>query len=203
MATNDDYERRFMGADEVLFRERVRMAWWGHLLHLVAFAMALHAFFLSGAWLGLLVVPFAWLVLMTLRVAVSRSDVHVQLGVFGPRIPLADIESVDALPGGGVLGWRARMTFGPVYSVPSSARGLVRITYLKSGHRRSVRFSSRDPARMVRAIESARAGGRARIAHVAAVPPQGAYARELAEAEAEVEEMLGTRVDPLTRRASG
>jgi hypothetical protein len=194
MTTLDDYERRFMGAGEVLLRERVRMAWWGHALNLVGFILALHAFLVSGAWLGLVVVPLAWLVLMTLRVAVSRTDVHIQLGLFGPRIPLADIESVEAVKGG-FLALRGRMTFEPMFSVPSSARDLVRITYRKGGRRRTVRFSSHDADRMVRAIESARTAGWASLARVPSPSAADVAARELAEAE----EALGTGGDRRAR----
>ena len=202
MTTIDEYERRFMRADEVLYRERLRLAWWGHLVFLAALGSALHAFLLSGAWLGLVVVPLAWLVLMSLRVAVSRSEVHVQLGVFGPRVPLADIESVESIAGG-IFSWRGWMSFERMYGMPSAARGLVRMVYRKNGHRTAVRFSSREPERMVRAIEQARTArttGPARIALVA--PPAAAEtaARELAEAEAELEEELGSRVDPWARR---
>jgi hypothetical protein len=201
MVTTDDYERRFMGDGEVVYRERIRMAWWGHALHILGFILAIHAFMVSGAWLGLVVVPLAWLVLMTLRVAVSRTDVHVQLGLFGPRVPLADIETVEAVKGG-LLGLRARMAFEPTFSVPSHARDMVRITYRDGARRRKVRFASHDAPRMVRAIESARTAGWARIALVTPPPAAEVAARELAEAQAELEEELSTRVEPWARRGT-
>jgi hypothetical protein len=214
--TTDDYAQRFMGTEgKVLFRERVRMAWWGHLAFLAAFLLAIHSLVVTGAWLGLVVVPFGWVTLMALRVAVTRYDVHLQLGLFGPRIPLADVESVEAVKGG-FLGLRARLALEPIFSVPSASRDLVRIVYRKGDRRQALRFSSRDPQRMVRAIESARTAGWATIARVPGaapaavrVPPVEAApsaaetaARELAEAEAELEEELGNRTDPWARRGS-
>ena len=37
-----------------------------------------------------------WAMFMVLRVAVNTAHVHVQLGLFGPKIPIADILSCEA-----------------------------------------------------------------------------------------------------------
>ncbi|MDP9152259.1 MAG: hypothetical protein M3O36_20230 [Myxococcota bacterium] len=68
-----------------------------------------------------------WLVMMTLRVVVTERRVHVQLGIFGPRIPVETIEGARVVRPPFVTGWGIRFVArGITYSVPgerSRARG--------------------------------------------------------------------------------
>jgi hypothetical protein len=159
----DEYERRYMGADEALARERVRMAWWGHAIFLAALAWALESAVARHDFLSLILplilISIVWLVFSTLRVAVTRAAVHVQLGVFGPKIAIGDIERAEVARGSIVrMGWGLRYGLdGTVtYSVPSAARDYLRIVYKRGRGRRVVRVMSADPGRLVRAIEVAR-----------------------------------------------
>jgi hypothetical protein len=49
-----------------------------------------------GALMGALMVTFA-----SARVVVSEGELHVQIGMAGPRVPMAEIESVAIAPSGG------------------------------------------------------------------------------------------------------
>jgi hypothetical protein len=161
-AAPDGYARRFMGADEALAHERVRMAWWGHGIFLFALGWAMRSAIVSHHFLSLALVPIVWLFFTTLRTVVTRSAVHVQLGVVGPTIALSDIESVEVAQGSFVrAGWGIRFSFdGTVtYSVPSAARDYLRIVYRRGRGHRVVRVMSADPGRLLRAIAVARDTG--------------------------------------------
>lgn len=113
----DAYEREAMpGVGEVLFRHKVTSPRWlialttlfpsTVLLGLgaaVSFAgetgpgLALIGGGLGlGALMGALMVTLA-----SARVVVSEGELHVQIGMAGPRVPIAEIESVKIAPSGG------------------------------------------------------------------------------------------------------
>lgn len=113
----DAYEREAMpGVGEVLFRHKVTSPRWVIALTTVlpstvllglgaamSFAgetgagLALIGGGLGlGALMGALMVTFA-----SARVVVSEGELHVQIGMAGPRVPIAEIESVTIAPSGG------------------------------------------------------------------------------------------------------
>jgi hypothetical protein len=160
----DAYEQRYMHADEALARERVTMAWWGHAIFAFALVLVGRAAFLdhrAHGFVGLVAVPLLWLVFMTLRTSVTASHVHVALGLFGPKIDIGDIEKAEVVRGAAARagGWGIRFGLNGVvtYSVPRLLRDCVQITYRRGRRLRKVRVMSAEPARLVGAIEAARA----------------------------------------------
>jgi hypothetical protein len=104
---------------------------------------------------------------MFLRVSVTASHVHIQYGLFGPRIPIdaisdARVERYDPSRHGG-WGIRRGADGSSAYSVPGGGECGVKISYVKRGRERRVFASSDRPEELVAAIEKARAG-RVRIA---------------------------------------
>ncbi|MEO7091805.1 MAG: hypothetical protein ABI175_01060, partial [Polyangiales bacterium] len=107
----DEYERRYMPGDGgVLHRAKMRAPWWFFLFFLVPIAIEIVAFgtlaltvptFPKGLLLApaLLIPIFGMLALLfaVLRVTVSRKMVHVQYGLFGPKIPIDAIQSADVV----------------------------------------------------------------------------------------------------------
>ena len=107
----DDYERRYMSGDgDVIHRAKMKAPGWFFLLFLIPIVIECVVFgtlaftvphFPKGMLLvPALVVPFLALMAIlfsVLRVTVSRKIVHVQYGLFGPKIPIDAIESADVV----------------------------------------------------------------------------------------------------------
>jgi hypothetical protein len=153
-----------MHVDEALARERVTMAWWGHAIFALALVIVVRAAFVEPralAFAALVAVPLLWLVFMTLRTAVTGSHVHVQLGFFGPKIDIRAIEKAEVVRGAAARagGWGIRFGLKGVvtYSVPSLLKNYLQIKYRCGARLRTVRVMSSEPARLVGAIEAARA----------------------------------------------
>jgi hypothetical protein len=120
-----------------------------------------------GNLIALLVLLLAWMLFMYVRVTVTADTVHLQLGVFGPKIPVADIVEACAenYPVAKYRGWGVRFALdGSVaYSVPGYGRG-VRIRFTKKNGREStVWVTSPEPEALVAAIEQARAAKGVRV----------------------------------------
>jgi hypothetical protein len=131
----DDYETKYMGGGEALARSRAGMPWWFHLLLGMACIAVVGSAVASGTLVSLLTLPVLLLsgvLFMFLRVTVTAETVHVQLGVFGPKIPLADIVevAVEKYPVLKYGGWGIRFALdGRVaYSVPGHGGRGVRIS---------------------------------------------------------------------------
>jgi hypothetical protein len=158
----DRYERTYMRANDALARQRIPMAWWGHALFATPFALILRAVVAqprAALFVALAIVSLLWLLLMTLRVAVTRTHVHVQLGFFGPKIPIGNIESVQAGRGPRLrTGWGIRLGIdGAVtYSVPAPIRDYLEIVYRTGSRQRIARVMTDDPKSLVDAINTAR-----------------------------------------------
>jgi hypothetical protein len=180
MCGADDYERKYMGGDGALARSRARMPWWFHALIGLVGTMSLVSAITSGnvvvlAW-SLATVPVlavVWLLFLYLRVTVSADALHVQLGLFGPKIPIADVleatvAQYDVLKYGG-WGIRLGLDGSVAYSVPGyGGRGL-RVRFTKGGRERTVFVTSPNPDELVAAIEKAEKARGVRIANDARV----------------------------------
>jgi hypothetical protein len=124
----DAYEREAMpGVGEVLFRHKVTSPRWlvglstflpSTILGVGGIVTALTVSPLAG--LGMIAGSVAVGVLMsflmvtfaTARVAVSEGELHVQIGMAGPKIPIAEIASVRVAPSGrNKLGMGASIDF--------------------------------------------------------------------------------------------
>lgn len=107
----DEYERRYMpGEGDVLHRAKMRAPWWYFLLFGIPIAIELVVFSVLAATVkhfppGLFAIPgfvvpllaFMAILFSVLRVTVSRKTVHVQYGLFGPKIPIDAIQSADVV----------------------------------------------------------------------------------------------------------
>jgi hypothetical protein len=193
----DDYEKKYMGGGEALARSRAGFPWWFHAIMGFVCVMVARTAFVHpaiGSLIALPVLLLAWILFMYVRVTVTADTVHLQLGVFGPKIPIADIVEVCAekYPVAKYGGWGLRFALdGSVaYSVPGYGRG-VRIRFTKKNGRESTAWvTSPEPDVLVAAIEQARAAKGMRVGssvRVAANVAQQLEAGEQAVAERPVQ----------------
>lgn len=112
----DAYEREAMpGVGEMLHRQKVTSPKWalaiatlGPVIPLCGIGVTLlvggqilgGAGALLGAALAFAGMSFLMVTFATARVAVSEGELHLQLGMAGPRIPIEDIASVSLAPSG-------------------------------------------------------------------------------------------------------
>ncbi|HEX7604868.1 MAG TPA: hypothetical protein VF316_24785 [Polyangiaceae bacterium] len=192
MAAPDDYESKYMGGGEALARSRVGWPWWFHAIMGTSGAFLILSAIASSTLVPLLSLPIlavVWLLLMFLRVTVTTEHVHVQLGLFGPKIPIAKLVSAKAedyqpLKYGG-WGIRLGRDGSWAYSMPGSGGRGVRLTYeTEGGKKKEVFVSTNDPEAVLAGIAKARAGIGVRVADEVRVEE----ARDpVAEAEADPE----------------
>lgn len=161
----DGYERDYMSDGEVvIMREKTRMNWKAQgfaalgSLFVVVWSVT-HANVLLGLGLGVGLMLFS-LLFAVLRIRVTTEHVHVQYGVMGPKIPLASIESVEAVE----HQWTSALRWGvsPVgrgqwlYSIAGDDGRAVKITWTKQGKRLVHYIGSPDHEELASAIEAAR-----------------------------------------------
>lgn len=164
----DAYETEFMSGGDVIAREKFVVPRWVLAIFVAAFAIPAAATLLTGApiWLSLLTVLPAvpiTLLMSVIRVSVSNEALHIQYGVMGPKIAIGKIieaEAVDyrALDYGG---WGVRYQISTktrIYNTIGDAGRALRVRYDDDGVLRTVLVSSRDPERLVAAIEQAKRG---------------------------------------------
>ncbi len=171
----DDYEREFMEGDALYREKSVSRGGFAFLAGLATLIGSLSPIlFLTlpeGArWAALMPLPSALItaacavLFVTLRVAVTRSHVHVQYGLAGPKIAVERITAVRAER----YSWREWGGWGVkmrgkgqwAYSSTAAGDGGVRIEHLGEDGAPCVTWvSAKDPAVLVEAIERARHGG--------------------------------------------
>jgi hypothetical protein len=112
------------------------------------------------AALSFLILPFFWLLFSVLRISVTREEVFVQYGLFGPKIAVRDIERCAAVSYDWKKygGWGIR--YGADGSVAYNMMGdhgrAVEIVYKKDGKQKKVLVASPDPERLAAAVNKAR-----------------------------------------------
>ena len=168
LRSDDDYERRHMSDESgVLYRDKfVAPPVFHALMGFVTLASVIPAFFTEAAvMLALLATAapllFVWLLFSVLRVSVSRDNVNIQLGLFGPKIPISDISSAEAVDYDwkkfGGWGIRRSMDGEWAYNMMGDAGRAVRLEYTDGkGKRRKLTVTAKSPALLVDAIERAR-----------------------------------------------
>jgi hypothetical protein len=159
----DDYEKKYMSGEGALATARARMPWVFDALLLILAAFTTATSIASGTWVALATVPLlllVWLLFMFLRVTVTPDALHVQLGLFGPRIAMDEITSAtvakyEALKYGG---WGIRMGLdGSIaYSLPGHGGKGVAVTFTKNGKARKMFVTCPNPEEIVAAIDKAR-----------------------------------------------
>jgi hypothetical protein len=205
MSGADEYEKKYMGGEGALARSRAMMPWWFHLVLAVAAAVSVFSAIASGAFASLLGLPLlglVWLLFLYLRVTVTSDAVHVQLGLFGPKIAIADVVEAtvakyDVLKYGG-WGIRLGLDGSVAYSVPGyGGRGL-RVRFNKGGKERVVFVTTPNPDELIAAIDKARG---TRVAVVS--EPASQASRRLSDgkaAERLSEDFAGSEEDSAAER---
>jgi hypothetical protein len=163
----DDYEKKYMSGEGALAHSRAMMPWPFHVLLLFLAAFTTATSVASGTWVALATVPLlllVWILFMFLRVTVTPDVLHVQLGVFGPKIPIDEIVSAtvakyDALKYGG-WGIRLGIDGSVAYSLPGHGGKGVAVTFEKNGKQRKMFVTCPNPEEVVAAIDKARGGVR-------------------------------------------
>jgi hypothetical protein len=164
----DEYEREYMrGEGVVLYRDKTRSPWQLHAVFGAIAAISIAAAIAApGGWVGaaiaLPITGMMWMLFSILRVTVSQGSVNVQLGVFGPRIPIAAIESVEALEYDwkefGGWGIRMNMKGEWMYNMPGDGGHAVKMVWRdRKGRQRVTYVASRQSEQLAGAIEQARA----------------------------------------------
>lgn len=179
----DDYESKYMKEEgDVLHREKT--VWKLHWILLFAPTILLMTSVLGMAGVvqdhgkpfplaaAAVMLPLAiaflalWAMFISLRVHVTTKEVHIQFGVFGPRIPIDRIDSVvvrdyPALAlGGGIK----RYDGAWAYTLWGQGTRFVRIEWHdESGGKNSTILWAQDPDMFAAIIEKARAGKQMRV----------------------------------------
>jgi hypothetical protein len=164
----DAYENEYMrGEGMVLYRDKTRSPWQLHAIcGAPAAGLIITAIVVPGAWLGavfgLTIITLIWLLFSVLRVTVSEGHVNIQLGLFGPKIPISAIESVEAIEYDWKEfgGWGIRLNSKGewMYNLPGDGGHAVRIVWrTRKGKRRVTYVASRESEQLATAIERARA----------------------------------------------
>lgn len=168
LAAGDAYERKYMqGEGLVLYRDKQRTPWQMTALlggiGIVSLLPVLAG--AAGAWISaaitLPMLFLVWVLMGVLRVTVSQGTVDVQYGLFGPKIPIAAIESVapTEYKWTTVGGWGIRRGPGGswVYNMPGDGGRAVRIEWKDAkGKRKVTMIGSKHHLELAKTIEQAR-----------------------------------------------
>ena len=186
----DAYHAQHM-AKGALYYDKIRSPLAYHLLFLLPLLTTFGSAIVGHTPLAVpivtsLVIFFTWALFSVLRVSVTREEVFVQYGLFGPKIAVGDIEQCEAVDYDwkkyGGWGIRYGRDGSVAYNMLGDGGRAVRIVYRKGNKKKTVLLASRQPERLAAAIQQARAEGRKRIE----APPAEVDALTR-EAEAEVE----------------
>jgi hypothetical protein len=161
----DEYARKYMGGDRIRFLDKVRMPRWAQGAIAVATLAGVAGAVSEGSIApALAIVPVSlasWALLNTIRVSVTDAFLHVQYGLWGPKVALDDLIAVEVIEYSAVRfgGWGIR--FGlrgeRAYSMPGSGGKAVQLRYRTSRGERVAVISSAQPDALKAAIEEARA----------------------------------------------
>jgi hypothetical protein len=171
---DDEYVAKYMEGGDALAIAKKRMPWWWFvLLSVPAGGMALAG--IVGAIAGTVPIPgviltllmsvflmgFMTLLFSHLRTVVTDHALHIQLGLWGPKIPLAKITAIKAAMydwkkyGGWGIRWGRDGSI--CYSVPGGSGQCVEVEWINpSGKTVKHVVSVEDAAAIVSAVERAR-----------------------------------------------
>lgn len=193
-ASPDGYESQYMNGAEALVRSRRPMPWWFFALLGVALAVSVGSSIAAGTFGALITAPLlivVGLLLSVLRVTVTRSHLHVQLGLWGPKIAIADITRITATdyPVLRYGGWGIRLGSDGswAYSTPGGTGRGVRVEYRVDGRDKAVFVSTDEADEIVRVVSELK-GGAATGVRVEAEPTAARASDEGVEAEGRASE---------------
>lgn len=162
----DPYEAKYMSTGgAVVFRSKLRSNWkvpayTGALAAFIAVWGATHANLAVGLVSAFLIL-FTGVMFSVLRVVISSTHVDVQYGIFGPKIPLSAIKSVEPV----IHGYQSLFRWGItplrsgewLYTVAGDEGRAVKITWTTGRGKRRVHYlGSHDHERLAAAIDAAR-----------------------------------------------
>lgn len=179
--SNDQYAARYMrGRGRVLLRDAIvgrklfallgGVTLWCGAGAVASFLGALPKASLGASlFVTALAALFAFLTItMTVvRSVVSEGELHVQYGMWGPRIPIERIRESRVVPFDWTRysGWGIRRSFDGSWAYVARGGGdVVEVTWIDdAGAKQTVQFSAKDPRAVVEAIERARAGAKPKV----------------------------------------
>lgn len=206
MSGVDDYENQYMGGGAILYQSKAKAPLSFHLLMLLPAIMTSLALSLATldpkapSWIPLLILPSLlvtlplWLLFSVLRVTVTSAHVHIQYGLFGPKIPLESISACEGV----AYDWKKYGGFGirrgadgsHLYNMMGDQGRAVKLTWTdEKGKVTTTLCSASDPEAFVRAVNKAKGGAakpKLRVPEERAAA-KGLSADEVAAAEAELD----------------
>lgn len=163
----DAYERTYMpGEGTVLYRDKSRAPWGLHALFAAAALTVVTANVIAGQWLALAIalpiITVVWLFLSVLRVTVSQGAIQVQYGLFGPTIPIAQVDAVRPVSYDWKKfgGWGIRRSIEGtwIYNMPGDGGRAVQVDWHDArGRKRVTLIGSRRAEQLAQGITQARA----------------------------------------------
>ena len=182
MAGEDDYQTKYMGGADILYQSKAKApAGFTLLLFLPVFLQALIFSIVALAkvpphghqqpmpvWAyPLMLLPTLlfcgglWTLFSVLRCTVTSAHVHIQYGLFGPKIPLEKIEMCEAVHYDwkqyGGFGIRKSFDGSTMYNMMGDQGRAVRIRWKKeNGAEATTLVSAQDPEAFVRAVMKAK-----------------------------------------------
>jgi hypothetical protein len=169
MRDPDAYEKNFMvGKGRVVARDKSLTPWWWNAIIGLIGLVALTPIFAGVWWLSLFLLPFwfmMWILFLVLRITVTTEEVIVQMGLWGPRIPVAAITQAEALDYDWKRygGWGIKRASDGEWAYNMGDKRVARVRWREGNEERSLVLGSKDPEALVRAIDEAR-GARVRVA---------------------------------------
>lgn len=204
MAGEDEYEQKYMGEGGIVFQSKAKAPALFHsivllpvvlttlILGIVSLATAAPAALMFAALPSLLITVPIWLLFSVLRATVTPTHLHIQYGLFGPKIPLASIEEVTSVK----YDWKKYGGFGIrrgrdgswAYNMMGDQGRAMRIRWRdEKGHEVVTLLSSPDPDALVAAVQKTKAAALPPKVRVAAAPPAEDVAAAERELDAELE----------------
>lgn len=195
----DAYESQYMSASGGLVHERRRMPGWFFGLMGVVALVELGASIAAGsvfpALIALPILAAVTLLLSHLRIVLTREHLHIQYGLWGPKVAVADIVSMRVEPYSmlryGGFGIRRSLDGYWAYSTPGG-NGLALVIEARDakGGTRRLCVTLDRAAEFKRRIEELQSAGGARVRVDAG---EGASEAEVVEVEARGEEASAKR----------
>ncbi len=170
----DSYERKHMAAGKELHRDKIKWKLhWILLILTVVMAATTAALGIAGSspdnplWATFLVGTMTalfgvlWLLFAVMRTVVTTKEIHVQYGLWGPRVPIEAIESCEVTQ----YDWKEFGGWGIKYSTSSKTWAyslwghgdkVVRLVWTEDGKTKRAVFHARDPEAIVMAVQRAR-----------------------------------------------